>query len=55
MDLVLAAERAELLQLDPLGGQLLILGVRIVLALALAALKRNDFAWHVASPISRSR
>src|SRR5260370_27783929 len=55
VDLVLAAERAELLQLDPLGGQFLVLGVRVVLALALGTLKRNNFARHVDSPISRCR
>jgi hypothetical protein len=43
MRLMLTAIRAELAQLDPLGGGLLVLGLRIVAVLALAALKGNDF------------
>jgi hypothetical protein len=46
MDLVLAAMPAELLQFQPLGGGLLILGRRVVPVLALGALERNDVAGH---------
>ncbi len=42
--LVLAAERAELSQFQPLRLGLLVLRARVVLVLALAALKRYDFA-----------
>jgi hypothetical protein len=45
--LVLAAIRAELAQFDPLGGGLLILGLRIVAVLALTALEGNDFTHFV--------
>src|SRR5450755_1049864 len=43
---MLAAERTELLQLDPLRRGLLVLGARIILPLALGALKCNVLARH---------
>src|SRR5271157_5003096 len=46
MGLVLAAVAAELLQLDPLGGGLLVLGAGIVAVFALHALERNDISRH---------
>jgi hypothetical protein len=49
MRLVFPAARAELLELETLGGCLLVLGVAVVPLLALLALERNDFARHVLS------
>src|ERR1051325_6874646 len=46
--LMLAAIRAEFLQLDPLGCGFLFLCLRIIAILALSALKSNDFSWHLA-------
>jgi hypothetical protein len=46
MYLMLAAESAEFLQFQPLGGGLFVLGLIVVLAFALSALKRNNFARH---------
>jgi hypothetical protein len=46
MWLMLAAERAKLLQLKTLGGSLLVLGIAIVPALAFVALQLDDFARH---------
>jgi hypothetical protein len=48
MRLVLAAVRAELLQLDTLGRRSLIFRFAVVPILALAALELNDFTWHLA-------
>ena len=48
MRLMLAAERAKLLKLKALGGCLLVLGAAIVSALALVALKLNNFPRHAA-------
>jgi hypothetical protein len=39
-----AAKRAELLQFQPLGLGLLVLGFAVVLAFALGALQSNDFS-----------
>ena len=41
---VLAAELAELRELQTARGRLLVLGSRVVPVLALRALQRNDFA-----------
>ena len=41
---VLAAELAELLELELVGGLLLILGGRVVLTFALSAIQTNDNA-----------
>ncbi len=49
MCLMHAAEGAELLQLQPLGLGLLVLGFAVILAFALGALQRNDFAHVVLS------
>jgi len=46
MQLVLAAMGTELLQLQPLGGSLLVLGFGIIPVFALGALERNDVARH---------
>ena len=43
---VLAADAAELLQLQPLRHSLPILGGRIVPLFAIAALQRNDLSGH---------
>ena len=43
---MLPAIGAELLQLDALGGGLLVLSFRIITILALGALKRDDFSGH---------
>jgi hypothetical protein len=45
--LVLPAKRAELLHFETLGGRLLVFGARIVPVLALGALERDDFSWHL--------
>jgi hypothetical protein len=42
--LMLAAKRAEFVELQPFGGGLLIFGLAIVLPLALSALQSNNFA-----------
>jgi len=42
--LMLAAKRAEFLELDPLGGGLLVLGAAVVFSLALGTLKSDNFA-----------
>jgi uncharacterized membrane protein (DUF441 family) len=44
MRLMLAAKRAELLQLQPLGLGLLVLGLAVILPFALGALHGYDFA-----------
>jgi hypothetical protein len=44
--MVLAAERAELFEFNTLGGRLLVFHARVILPLALAALKRDLFTWH---------
>src|SRR5713101_328439 len=46
--LMLAAKRAEFLQLNPLGSGLLVLGTAVVFSLALSTLKSDNFA-HVCS------
>jgi heme/copper-type cytochrome/quinol oxidase subunit 1 len=48
--LVLAARRTEFAELQPFGGGLLVLGLAVVLAFALGALKRDDFSWHFSAP-----
>src|SRR5690348_6120001 len=48
--LVLAALRAELFELETLGGRLLILHVCVVPILALSALKGDDFTRHSLFP-----
>jgi hypothetical protein len=53
--MVLAAEGAEFLHLEPLGGRLLILHAGVILPLALGALKCNLFARHIITSISESR
>jgi hypothetical protein len=45
--LVLAAERAELLELETLRSRLFILGVAVVPALAFVALQLDNFARHL--------
>jgi len=50
--LVLTAPRAELLELETLGGRLLVLGIGVVPLLAFLALERDDFARHVLSRFS---
>src|ERR1700722_13893546 len=47
VSLVLAAMTAELTEFDTFCRGLLILGRRIIPVLALRALERNDFAWHL--------
>jgi hypothetical protein len=49
--LVLSAVRAELLQLDPFRGGLLILRIAIVPVLALLALELDDLARHNSVPL----
>src|SRR5271166_5353281 len=44
--LVFAAERAELLHLETLGGRLLVFCVRVVTVLTFLTLERDDFSWH---------
>jgi hypothetical protein len=51
VQVMLAARRTEFLKLKTRRGRLFVLHVRVVLALALSALKRYNFAWHRASPI----
>ena len=51
VQMVLAAGRAELLELKTRCGRLLVLHIRVILAFALSALKRDNFAWHRAAPI----
>jgi hypothetical protein len=46
MRLMLAAERAELLEFETLSRRLLVLGVAVVPALALVTLKLNNLARH---------
>jgi hypothetical protein len=46
MQLVLAAIGTELLQLQALGGSLLVLGFGIIPIFALGALERNNVARH---------
>jgi hypothetical protein len=46
MHLMLAAVRAELFELQPLGRRFLVLHVAVVPILALRALERNNFARH---------
>ena len=41
---VLATETAKLVELETASGRLLVLGLRVVPVLALAALQCNDFA-----------
>jgi hypothetical protein len=47
MRLMLAAERAKLLHLNPFSRRLLVLRFAVVAVLAFTALKLNDFAWHL--------
>ncbi len=47
MRVMLAAVRAELLQLETFCGRLLILCRRIVPVFAFAALERDYFSWHI--------
>jgi hypothetical protein len=54
VDLMFAAKRAEFLELQPVGMELLVLGLAVVLAFALGALQSNDFA-HRGLPIPKSR
>src|SRR3954470_14202408 len=51
MGMVLAAERAELLHLQPFRGRLLVLHAGVVFTLALGALKCDLFARHIAQPL----
>jgi hypothetical protein len=51
--LMLAAKRAEFVELQPLGFGLLVLGLAIVLSLALSTLQRYDFAHSCSLPFSR--
>jgi len=44
MRLMLAAERAELFQLNAFGGGFFVFGLGIVAVFAFAALKSDDFA-----------
>jgi hypothetical protein len=46
MRLMLTAERAEFLHLQPFCRCLLILRLAVVAVLTFTALKLNDFAWH---------
>jgi hypothetical protein len=46
--MVLAAEGAEFLHLQPFGGRLLVLHAGVVFTLALGALKCDVFASHIA-------
>jgi hypothetical protein len=55
MRLMLAAMAAELAEFDAFRRGFLVLRRRIVPVLALRALKRNNFAWHLSAPISQSR
>jgi hypothetical protein len=48
-----AAKRAELLQFQPLGLGLLVLGLAVVLTFAFGALQCDDFA-HSFAPFSRA-
>lgn len=43
---VLTASPAELLELEPVGGRLLVLRRHVVPTLAFSALKRDVIAWH---------
>jgi hypothetical protein len=45
---MLAAKRAKLLEFDPLGGGLLVLGAAVVFSFALSTLKSDNFA-HICS------
>jgi hypothetical protein len=46
MRLMLAAERAELFQLNPLRRRALVLRLAVVPVFAFAALELNNFTWH---------
>jgi hypothetical protein len=47
MRAMLAAERAELLQFQPLRRGALVLCLAVVPVFALGALELNDFSWHL--------
>ena len=49
--MMLAAERAELAQFQPLRGSFLVLGRGVIAILALRALKSNDLARHLIAPL----
>jgi hypothetical protein len=52
--LMLAAKRAEFVELQPFGHSFLVLGLAVVLSLALSALQCNDFA-HPFAPFQSLR
>jgi hypothetical protein len=52
---VLAADAAELLQLQPLGHRLPVLGRRIVPLFAFTALQLNDFSGHKEQLLAREQ
>jgi hypothetical protein len=49
MRLVLAAERAEFLQLNPFRRGPLILRLTVIAVLTLTALELDNFTWHLIS------
>jgi hypothetical protein len=51
--LMLAAKRAEFVELQPLRHSFLVLGLAIVLSLALSALQCNNFTHSFSLPFSR--
>jgi hypothetical protein len=53
--LMLAAKRAEFVELQPFGHSFLVLGLAIVLSLALSALQSNDFAHSCSLLFSREK